>query len=145
MPEYSADRFYVDATDGRGHSEKVHAALPPGIHSQLGALIAGRTVPTYRTMADFVRDAIIHRLHWMDENYEITEELQDELTRIRSLDKLMVEQKRDNELQLLIEGYRGRLNGANAAEKSAIRERISSDLNEMKMPSRYRTSLEELL
>lgn len=64
-PEYSPDNFYTRATDGKGHSELVHVKLPPHVASALAAIVQSRAVPEYRTTQDLIRDAVVHRLHYL--------------------------------------------------------------------------------
>lgn len=60
---YSRDNFYTKSTDGKGNSETKYMKLPPSFIARIGELVASRKVPAYRTDADFIRDAILHRLH----------------------------------------------------------------------------------
>lgn len=64
--EYSVDRFYVQSTDGKGHGDEVRVRVPPYLASQLQAIFESRTFPKYRTVADIVRDAIYHRLRYLE-------------------------------------------------------------------------------
>ena len=63
---YSIDNFYVRSTDGKGHSENIQAKLSPAVLGQLQALISGGICP-YRTVQDFIRDAVIHRAKYLHE------------------------------------------------------------------------------
>ena len=61
--KYTRDQFYVASNDKRGHHSKSYLSLPPGLKNEIGALIASRAIPLYRTEQDFWRDAGVHRLH----------------------------------------------------------------------------------
>jgi hypothetical protein len=146
MAEYSADRFYVDATDGRGNREKVQITIPPSLYHELGNMMAARTVPDYRTMADFFRDAAIHRLHYLKENdFELTPAQLNMLAILRSSSELQAEKKVLDVLNENVENYRTLLAGSNQLEKRVLRDRIQRDLDTLTMPSRLRSALEELL
>ncbi len=63
--DYSPDKFYIKATDDHGHSELVHLKVPPGVLSAIAQIVQSRAIPEYRTSQDLIRDAIIHRLHYL--------------------------------------------------------------------------------
>jgi hypothetical protein len=65
-PGYSPEKFYVKATDSKGHSANLRVHVPPIFAERVSALIASRTFPEYRTLADFVRDAMYHRLYQLE-------------------------------------------------------------------------------
>lgn len=60
---YSRENFYTAARDGAGNSETKYLKISGAILGQIGALVSGRAIPSYKTEADFIRDAIVHRLH----------------------------------------------------------------------------------
>jgi hypothetical protein len=60
---YHRENFYTGARDGAGNSETKYLKISGSILGQIGALVSGRKVPAYKTEADFIRDAIVHRLH----------------------------------------------------------------------------------
>lgn len=61
---YRDNEFYTRSTDDRGHSQlSPRIRLRPEIAQELSALVARRTIPAYRTTADVIRDAVVHRLH----------------------------------------------------------------------------------
>lgn len=64
---YSEDKFYTKSTDGKGVSETKYVKMPPSMIGEMGELIARRIIPDYRTDGDFIRDAVIHRLHHIAE------------------------------------------------------------------------------
>lgn len=69
---YSQDNFYTRSTDGNGHSSLVHVKISPALHGELTRLVQGADVPEYRTHADVVRDALIHRLRYIHDQYSGT-------------------------------------------------------------------------
>jgi len=63
---YSRTRFYTKASDNKGHREEIRVKVPPHIYDAIGRIVRSDgkgPIPEYRTMSDFVRDAIVHRLH----------------------------------------------------------------------------------
>lgn len=66
---YALERFYTRSTDGNGHSDLIHVKISPLLHGQIIAAVEDRSLTAYRTQADVVRDALIHRLKWLSDNY----------------------------------------------------------------------------
>lgn len=64
---YSPENFYTRASDEKGHREEMRLKLPPAVMRELAEIVAARTWPSIRTPGDLVRDALIHRLHWLNE------------------------------------------------------------------------------
>lgn len=64
---YSPDKFYTRSTDGKGASETKYFKAVPSIMGSVGELVASRQIPQYKTEADFIRDAIYHRLKYVAE------------------------------------------------------------------------------
>lgn len=65
---YDATKFYTVARDKKGFTTTVRVSIPPSVMSQIASLIATQTIPEYRTSADVLRDALVHRLVWLGEN-----------------------------------------------------------------------------
>lgn len=63
--EYSPDRVYNRSTDGHGHNINLQTRVAPDIAGELNALVASQVMPEYRTAADVVRDALVHRLYYI--------------------------------------------------------------------------------
>lgn len=63
---YDPSHFYIKSTDGRGHGEKMSLTVPPEILGRIQAMIETRKFP-YRTTHDFIRDAVLHRLHQLND------------------------------------------------------------------------------
>lgn len=66
---YKATGIYSKSTDGNGHSELLHLKVPPNINARVAEVCA--EIKTYRTTHDFIRDAIVHRLHWYAEQKKL--------------------------------------------------------------------------
>lgn len=64
---YRKDRFYTRSTDTFGHKDRMQVNLPPVVLGRVAALVSSGKIPAYRTAPDFVRDAIMHRLHDVEE------------------------------------------------------------------------------
>lgn len=102
---YSPSQFYTKSCDDRGHSTYTRLVrIQPAVVEQIEALIAAKEIPAYRSVADFFRDSIIHRLAYIRENVnnpkmrekmseilrlihleQVTQRLEDELTRYEEL------------------------------------------------------------
>jgi hypothetical protein len=68
---YSEDRFYTKSTNQQNHSKELRVALPQGLDAQVYGVV--RDVPEYRSLQDFFRDAIVHRLEYLQKRYRISE------------------------------------------------------------------------
>lgn len=81
---YSEDRFYTKSTNTHNHGEKLNVRVPQGIDSQVYAAV--NQIPEYRHINDLVRDAIIHRLEYLQRRYRMGDDLrrQLELERLES-------------------------------------------------------------
>lgn len=62
MQQYDPDRFYVKASDQRGHSEKVGFKVPPDVYAQVMRFVADQSFPDYQTIGDVFRDAVVHMM-----------------------------------------------------------------------------------
>jgi len=82
--EYDQAKFYQAATDKRGHSKSVRFSLPPDQMYRLAVLVANDKTP-YQTTQDFIRDAIVHRLHWIENNLPDMEPVANVFTRAAEL------------------------------------------------------------
>ena len=60
---YDPDAFYTEGRDKQGGGENIQSRVPPQVHGTVAALIQSGKIPQYRTMSDFVRNAIVHQLH----------------------------------------------------------------------------------
>lgn len=64
---YALYKLYTAASDSVGHSVPIRFNAPPTIVGEISELIASRSLP-YRTISEFGRDAMHHRLRYWSEN-----------------------------------------------------------------------------
>ena len=62
--EYRPERIHVRASDDKGHSTKGRMLMPKHWAGWIESIVEHPDFPEYRSAADFVRDAIFHRLHY---------------------------------------------------------------------------------
>lgn len=63
--KYNPDALYIVASDDKGHSESIRLKIPPTYEYIIQAIM--REHEEFRTVQDFIRDAIVHSLHrWVD-------------------------------------------------------------------------------
>lgn len=79
---YRSDRFYTRSVDKDGHGQKLNLRVPQGIDSQMYAAV--QDIPEYRTIHDLIRDAVVHRLEYLQHHYERSAKAQMMLTRERA-------------------------------------------------------------
>jgi hypothetical protein len=72
LSSYSGDRYYLKAADERGHSAMLHARVQPWVVAAIEEVTCNKEFP-YRTISDFVRDAIVHRLHYVMKEFPVPE------------------------------------------------------------------------
>jgi hypothetical protein len=60
--EYSVDRTYIDSKDSKGHSKFTRFRIADHYRAPIAAVVA--KVDAYRSEADFLRDAVVHRLRY---------------------------------------------------------------------------------
>ena len=59
--------YYTRGSDGRGNGHEVRVRVQPTVAGQIQSIIEQRRIPEYHTMADLVRDAIVHRLKYLEQ------------------------------------------------------------------------------
>jgi hypothetical protein len=59
---YCEDKFYVRATDSRGHGQRVTFQVPPEIYAEAARMAENKVFPEYQSIADVFRDAVVHHL-----------------------------------------------------------------------------------
>lgn len=74
-PSYSEDKFYTSSTDGQGHSSHIRVNVPPNVAGRVEALVQKGMIPAYKTRQDVMRDALIHRLNYIEDNFDVGEDL----------------------------------------------------------------------
>lgn len=67
---YDPDKFYTSASDKQGRGDPTTVRVPPQAASTIAALVQSQRIPEYTTQADFIRDAVIHRLQTIGEKIE---------------------------------------------------------------------------
>jgi len=75
---YNLEDFYTKSVDARGHKEVTRVAFPPNVLSTLSTIVQSGKIPAYRTVQDIIRDAVLHRIWWLEkyalkENYGIVD------------------------------------------------------------------------
>lgn len=65
---YSPNKFYTRSTDSKGHREEIRLKLSPDLADALSIIVQSKAIPEYRTVQDIIRDAIVHRLHYLHES-----------------------------------------------------------------------------
>jgi hypothetical protein len=63
---YDIDTVYIRATDGKGHSVNVQAPLSTNIHAAVMTIV-NHEATKYRSVQDFIRDAVAHRARYWQE------------------------------------------------------------------------------
>jgi hypothetical protein len=91
---YSPEQFYTATKNRHDHGERVTLRMPPDVHAESWRVINDPKMPMYETFQDLLRDALIHRLRWLDDNIGLPVEVSEWL-RVEMLRGLMAtEQKR---------------------------------------------------
>jgi len=60
---YNIDDVYSHSTDDKGHYERVRVKLSPALEAMLAEIVTHD--PRYRTIEDVIRDALVHRVHYL--------------------------------------------------------------------------------
>lgn len=60
---YNPNGFYTQASDKKGHSAKFTVKVPVNVAGEIANVYQSGKIPEIRNVQDFIRDAIIHRLH----------------------------------------------------------------------------------
>lgn len=71
---YREDEFYTRSVDGKGHQKHLRVNVPPVMFARMNELANDDGLPDYRTVQDVARDAIEHRLKWLQDNKGVLEE-----------------------------------------------------------------------
>lgn len=89
--KYREDRFYTRSVNADGHGERMQVRVPQGIDSQMHAAVG--EVPEYKTIHDLIRDAVIHRLEFLQKRYN----LGDGARRILELERIRSDMSKQNQ------------------------------------------------
>lgn len=65
--KYDRDEFYVRSKDDDKSTAHIRTNAPASVAAQMDAIVQQRSIPDYRTREDIVRDALVHRLHYLNE------------------------------------------------------------------------------
>lgn len=63
---YSIHKFYTRASE-QGRTSQLRFSIKPSLYTMLKQMVAGHKVPDYGTVEDVLRDALVHRLHWVEQ------------------------------------------------------------------------------
>ena len=85
---YREERFYTRSLNAKDHGEKIQMKVPQGLDSQMYAAVS--QIPEYRSIQDLVRDAIVHRLEFLQKRYN----LGDDARRTLELERLQADRER---------------------------------------------------
>lgn len=140
MSEYSQDTFYCHATDKKGHCVQVRVALPPTIGDMLASLVASGKIPEYKTPQHVLRDALYHRLKYVNENFDTGIDLSMWTVQIET--ERMMERERAGE-QLVRDLIQLRMH-CGAEEKAAVHEKMLAALDS-DLPSSAKEQLQRYL
>lgn len=73
---YSPDDFYVASTNQHDHSETVQLKLPKHVKALANQFVNNEEIPAYRSVNDLVRDAMVHRMQYLQHEYHASPALQ---------------------------------------------------------------------
>lgn len=60
---YNPNAYYTQASDKKGHCAKFQVRVPVNVAGEIATVYQSGKIPEIRNAQDFIRDAIIHRLH----------------------------------------------------------------------------------
>jgi|DewCreStandDraft_5_1066085.scaffolds.fasta_scaffold01803_14 hypothetical protein len=98
---YSPDKFYTKSTDGKGHSETIYLKIHPTLARLMAEIIQSREIPEYRTAQDLIRDAVVHRIHYL--RSRLAEKKVTVLKRIEAIQNLLAHEEMMAQYQEVIE------------------------------------------
>lgn len=65
---YSEEKFYVASVNEHDHDESMRIRMPKWMMVYMQDLVRDPRLPAYRSVADVLRDALAHRVHYIHEN-----------------------------------------------------------------------------
>lgn len=68
---YDEDRFYTASTSSDEKSEKVYLRIDSGVWARMLGIVNKSDVTNYRTPHDLMRDAVIHRMHYLSKRGKV--------------------------------------------------------------------------
>lgn len=123
---YSRDNFYVGAVDGSGGSETKYLKMAGSVLGQIGELVSSKLVPAYRTEADFIRDAVIHRLHDVNEMVSDSR-IESVVNRMVMLDRIRARQVELAEFNSIVTNHEEAMQACVANEDTELLGDLISD------------------
>ncbi len=88
------------STDDKGHSSTVRVNIPNDMAQMINQIVQ-KGYFEYRTREDIIRDALYHRLAWLDANHNLG--FGEKLRRLRSMDYILEDESERIEFQSRIE------------------------------------------
>lgn len=92
--DYDPDEFYTRAVNQHDHSVVLSVRVDPGVMAEIDSMISQRTIPHYKNRTDFIRDALVHRLHYVMEKYEDLQTPEFQMMLALEMEQSRVEQAR---------------------------------------------------
>ncbi len=89
---YREDRFYTRSVNKEGHGEKLSIRVPQGIDSQMYKAVA--EIAEYHTMHDLIRDAVMHRLEYLQRRYDISPDME----ALMGIERLKADDRREDQI-----------------------------------------------
>lgn len=143
--EYNPDHFYTRSTNKHDHSVDLRFKLPPHIGSMLSEIVDSKRFPALRSVNDFCRDAVIHRLHYLNEQIA-NGKFERGLSLEMRLARLAQQQQEIQSLEAIVQTHASALEMAyNSHDKAVLHEVLSyleDDVSVVREP--YRNQLREL-
>lgn len=126
---YREDRFYTRSVNADGHGEKLQLRVPQGLDSQMHAAVS--EIAEYKTMQDLVRDAVVHRLEYLQKRYSLGEGAR----RMIELERMQADRERRAQetetMQKAVEDLDAKFQGLNEKQDWAMLAEEFSEAGEM--------------
>lgn len=110
LKNYSVDKYYMRSSDGHGHSAKIQVKLLSAEAAQV-AKWTGHDATPYRSMQDLMRDAIVHRIHQLEEMHAAGQ-MDAEMRQHQLMSRIDTERQRRVERQELLAEFPGTIRSA---------------------------------
>lgn len=139
---YSIHEFYMDASDSRGHNRQQQFRMPEHVIGEVASIVNRGDTP-YRTPSDLYRDAINHRLHYINKVYVGSDRLQSMLDIEKRATQLEADRREIDAHKAYLENVKRVLDDAKEFEdwgllKDTVKE-IREDTVKMRSPWDKRT------
>jgi hypothetical protein len=145
---YSLDRVFTESTDSKGHYEQIRSVkITPAIEVLIMQAVDDNLDYRNSTQA-FVRDAIVHRLHYLHTNPGSTidrESLAQELIRVEMLAIQAKDKAVEDQCRMLEETTDICIAAENFGVLNSLLDKISENLAEIDYPAGHRRQLEDAL